>query len=390
MLIPESKTRVVLITTEANSIFIKEYVENVLLGRYDVLLVTNECRKYRRFYRENGVKVVVWNPPKTFALRPAGRISDKIRRDDIIHVHYVEPNYLRYLFVPWIKCKKRILTYWGSDLLRLPMGQIKSIGPFLYTADSLVIMNENMRPKMQEAVGKWRWNRIKCIDFGNSIFDEIDKAEKIMTADDCRKRFELPTDKITVAVGYNPIREQQHLEMMQEVVKLPEELLSQMFFVFHFGYGQRETAYINRLYKLLEENNLQYIVLEKFLEKQETAILRLCMDVFLYGQTTDALSASMLEYMYAGAVLIKPAWLKYAEFEDYDYHEYKKFEELAPLLERLVRQGIVKTEHNRKLLKGRKSWDVYTPQWRALYGEKPNGKRGRKISLAKWKYHKRK
>ena len=361
--------RVVLLTN-ADSLYCKKYVEHVLIGKYDVLIISTCNKKYRRYYKENGVEVLIWAPEPTFAGRMMDRIADKIHRDDIFHVHYVEPERLKYLWKPWLKCKKRILTYWGSDLLRLPLKQIHSVNLFIYTADEIVIMNDDMHQKMKKIVSKVKWNCIKCLNFGNLMFDAIEKVSNQMSAYECKQYFELPTDKIIVSVGYNAAREQQHLEMMQEVVKLPKEILSKMYFVFHFGYIPREEGYLNQLYKLLEENNVQYKVIKKFFEEREIAILRLGTDIFLYGQMSDALSASTLEYMYAGAVLIKPTWLDYSDIKGLLYYEYEQFEGINDILKKLIENGIERTQHNKEILKKEKSWESRVPKWRELYDDK--------------------
>lgn len=365
--------RVVLLT-DADSIYCKKYVEHVLIGKYKVLIISTRNKKYRRYYKENDVEVLIWAPEPTLAGRFTDRIADRIHRDDIFHVHYVEPERLRYLWKPWIKCKKRILTYWGSDLLRLPIKQIRSVSPFIYTADEIIIMNDDMLQKMKKIVAKVKWKCIKCLNFGNLMFDAIEEVSDQMSVYDCKRYFEFPTDKIVVSVGYNAAREQQHLEMMREVVKLPKELLSKMFFVFHFGYIARDTEYLSQLYKLLEENNVQYKVIKKFFEEKEIAILRLSTDIFLYGQISDALSASTLEYLYAGAALIKPTWLDYSDIKGLIYYEYEQFEGISDILRNLIENGIERTQHNKEILKKQKSWESRVPKWRALYEEQ--GRRG--------------
>ncbi len=376
----------VVILTNADSIYCKEYVEHVLLGQYEVLIISDCNKKYRRYYKENGIKIITWQPPQTLGEIFADRIADIINSDDIFHVHYVDPRTLKYLWKTWMKCKKRILSYWGSDLLRLPPKQIRSLWPFVYTADEITVINNCMRRKMRDVVSKRAWNRIKCIDFGIPMYDTIEEVSKLMSVNECKQHFGLPDDKIVVAVGYNAIREQQHLEMMREVIKLQGGLLSEMFFVFHLGYGGKDSAYFGQLYKLLRENNVQYKVLECFLDKRETSILRLGTDILLYGQTTDAMSASVMECLYAGAVLIKPQWIDYSEVNGIDYYEYKQFDEISGILENLVKKGIKRMPQNKKPLREQQSWDVMAPKWKALYKEKTNGKRRGTVYMAKRKH----
>ena len=60
----------------------------------------------------------------------------------------------------------------------------------------------------------------------------------------------------------------------------------------------------------------QTVVLTQFLGPEDSAMLRLSADVFILAIRTDAFSASMQEYLYAGACVLKGAWLGYPQLED--------------------------------------------------------------------------
>lgn len=363
----------VILLIDANSIYCKEYIENILLGKYEVIVLSYEYnRRFRKYYKDNGIKV--WDSPDINKLLK--KAEKQINSDDIFHVHFVNPHILKILRKPYMKCQKRILTYWGSDLFRTSFIERYSALPYIYNADIVTVINNVMYQKIRKMVLKKKQKSIKCLDFGNSFFNTIDDISTQMSVEECKSYWGLDTKKIIVSVGYNAIKEQQHLEMMQEVVKLPEKILQKLFFVFHFGYGKKDNIYMKQLKTVLEKNHLQYKIIEQFLDKREIAILRLSTDIFLYGQTTDALSASMLEYLYAGAVLIKPKWLDYSELRDMgiSYSEYKSFQEIPRLLVNLIRNGISRTMKNRGILKRTKSWEALSSEWEALYKENSSAK----------------
>ena len=125
------------------------------------------------------------------------------------------------------------------------------------------------------------------------------------------------------------------------------------------------------------------------MEKDEVAILRLSTDIFLYGQTTDAISASAMEYLYAGTVLIKPKWLDYSELSEAVYYEYGRFEDIPSTLETVLedRERVFsRPAQNRKQFRAARTWEVLASKWEKLYKEKANGKQREKVSMAKWKY----
>lgn len=378
----------VVLLTNADSIFCKEYVEYVLLGKFEILIVSPNNRQYRQYYKENGIKVLHYLDSEMLAKRLEGQICS----NDIFHVHYVDGRVLKKLWKPWLMCKIRILSYWGSDLLRVQPKQILSTLPFLYSADNITVINKSMRQKLKKYVIRTKWRHIKCLDFGNSAFDKIDVASVLMSVEKSKKYFELNPKKTIIFVGYNANREQQHLEMMREAAKLPKELIEEVFFVFHFGYGAVNNNYIKQLEAFLCGNDIPYKILTQFMNKDDIAVLRLCADIFLYGQTTDALSSSVMEYLYAGAVLVKPAWLDYLQLREkgIKYYEYEQFDEIPKLLEEIIKRETGRTnkgEKEQRILRNLSSWDRLAPKWLALYKEEPDDKR-RKIHMAKGRYRK--
>ncbi len=366
--------RVVLLIN-ADSIFCKEYVEYVLFGKYETLIVSRVNTQYRQYYRENGIKVLCYSNIEKLV----EKLEKKICSDDIFHVHYVNIQDLRKLWRFWLKCRKRILSYWGSDLLRVPTRQILATLPFLYSADSITVINKEMRQKLKKYMCRVKWRHIKCLDFGNSTLDKIDEVSVQMSSEKCKEYLGLDSKKVIISVGYNAIREQQHLEMMREVVKLPKELIDKAFFLFHFGYGAKDDVYISQLTSFLHEKNVPYKIITEFMDKEDIAVLRLCTDIFLYGQTTDALSCSVIEHLYAGAILVKPVWLDYLELKKkgIKYYEYVRFNELSSLLAQLIYKKPSKINRGlkeHKILRNLSSWDRLSSKWLSLYMEEANGK----------------
>ena len=354
----------VILLTNADSIFCKEYVKYVLLGKFEVLIVSSTNKQYCNYYLENGIKVLCYSNVDKLAKQ----LENKVCSDDIFHVHYVETNLLKKLWKPWLRCKRRFLSYWGSDLLRASPRQMLTTLPFLYSADAITVINNVMK----KYIFKTKWERIKCIDFGNSIFEKIDSVYSQMSTEDCKKKFGFDTEKIIIFVGYNAVREQQHLEIMKEMIKIPKELIEKVCFVFHFGYGISDGSYLRQLKSFLSESNISFRIISQFMNKDDIAMLRVSADIFLYGQTTDALSSSVIEYLYAGSILVKPIWLDYSELKEkgVEYYEYAQFDELPQLLIQIISQGVCKTNKGlkiKKVLRNLSSWDRLTPKWLSLY-----------------------
>ena len=116
------------------------------------------------------------------------------------------------------------------------------------------------------------------------------------------------------------------------------------------------------------------MIVEEYLQDDDLAMFRSTCDIFLYGQKTDARSASPLEYIYAGARFICPVWLKenYEELklEENVLFEYTDFDDLPETfgrcLTRCFETDTISAE-SKKAIRDAISWESLAPKWRSLY-----------------------
>ena len=118
---------------------------------------------------------------------------------------------------------------------------------------------------------------------------------------------------------------------------------------------------------------MKYILLKEMMPLEDVAKLRSATDIMIHGQTTDALSGSIREAVFAGAVLINPEWIKYREFErlGIEYIEYSSFDELSDVLEKIINKEIViNTEKNAELMFSEYSRDSVYEDWMRIFNER--------------------
>ena len=100
-------------------------------------------------------------------------------------------------------------------------------------------------------------------------------------------------------------------------------------------------------------------------------MLRLSADVFVLAIKTDAFSASMQEYLYAGACVIKGSWLVYPQLADMGLPPLAEFTDFAevPGLIALAMDGKLKglSPEQRALFPKLYSWDAVRESWLKLY-----------------------
>jgi len=150
---------------------------------------------------------------------------------------------------------------------------------------------------------------------------------------------------------------------------MDKEIWKDVCFVLPMTYGNIEDGYIDSIKVLLNKIGCEYQLITNFLSDIDVAKLRLATDVFIHAQTTDAFSASVLEYLFAGAVVINPKWISYEELRDLgiEYIEYSNFDELPEIIEQLLDSEINVFESNRIKLESLSSWASVKEKWLALY-----------------------
>ena len=112
------------------------------------------------------------------------------------------------------------------------------------------------------------------------------------------------------------------------------------------------------------------IVSKKFLGPEDSAMLRLSADVFILAIRTDAFSASMQEYLYAGACVLKGAWLGYPQLEDMEIEleSFRDFADIPALVARAMDGALTGLAPGQRALFPRLySWEAVRESWLSLY-----------------------
>lgn len=387
----------ILILGDANSVFVRDFCAHVLdkEGNNICILSYTNTGKYAEFYSEMGIKEIYIKPyieaapplHYTNIFKVMLQIKKEIKQvlpfdapADVIHVHYVQPSTLMYMFMIWLAAKKRILTFWGSDILRAEEANRKLLRPFLYMASAIVFMIPKQHEFFCDLYGDRFDKKTHIIDFGNSLLDLIDEVRQKYSRMECKKYFGrgASTDKITIHVGYNKDEEQQHMKILKSICLLPSCLIEKIQIIFPWGYGSslHEDTYIKKIKVLLDEKGIDYIFVKDFLQGEKLAGFRMSCDIFIYGQTTDAMSDSVLEYLYAGSLFLCPNWLRgnYSLIDKYTAQtmHYMQFTDLCDILCEIVsnRECVFTNQIESELqetIYQNKSWETLSSKWRECY-----------------------
>ena len=374
----------ILILGNASSMWVKEYVEYVLLPiikkNDELYLITSKDNLYNQFYEEHNIRLIFKDKRSLLSGIPKVNtiynllscISKYIGKDklDIIHIHYLPVNYMNYFYNYIIRKYggKIICSYWGSDLLQGNNKSRRLQEMCLRKSEYITVASKGMEDKFNYLFGNKYSNRIKKIPFGISVLSYIDEIKDRYSKEEIKKIWGVNPEKTLVAIGYNARENQQHDKVIKALSVLSEEIKNKIEIILQFGTGDSSEEYKSKVEDLLSKSGIQYKYTEGFLDKIQTAELRSAVDIFIHAQKTDALSASVQEYLYAGAVVINPQWISYEELKNngVKYIEYCKFDEIAPIMENIMKNR-VDFSLNKECIAKSASWKYQAKKWLDIY-----------------------
>lgn len=375
----------VVIIGDADSIFIADYIAWVRSHSNNrFCLITWRNNRYKDIYSENKIKVILISDKainNRFLRAWSGyklckRELEEWGPVDVLHFKFLDVKILIWSLFLIKQARYIVMTFWGGDLFNIGSVNKIILRRFLPRADKITIMTKEMEQEFHRCFGHG-FDRVMCLhaDYGIGLYDYIEASEGLLSKAECKSYWHLPLERIIVHIGYNAIEAQQHLKMIECLGTMHKAIIDKIHIVMHFGYGVQSAEYRERMESFMIDKGMHYTIIDKYIYKREMAIFRRSADIWLYGQTTDAFSSSMCEYLYAGVLMIKGEWLKYSELIDGDYYYLdfnNNFENLSDLLCKAIMGGYIsgeKLKKNRENLKGKNSWDVCGQVWLRLYEE---------------------
>lgn len=386
----------IIILGDSNVKLIKEYCENVLT-REDNICILSYTNKgiFSDFYKNRGIKEIYVTPytvrmlTKVNVFQEIYRVDREIgkqlpfdKRIDVMHIHYVEVSTLIYLSLIWLRSKRRVITFWGSDILRISRENKKLLFPFLISASALTFMIQKQYETYSAMFRFFRGqHKIRIIDTGSDILNVLDDVCLKMNKSECKRAFGMLDNRITIHMGYNKEVEQQHLLMLEDFDNLSQTVIDKIQVVFPWQYGTNvnEEEYIKQIEFLCKKRGIEYLFVKDFLSGEKLAMFRNSADLFVYGQTTDAMSDTPLEYLYIGSFFLCPQWLE-DNYKTINKNKrqcitYSGFQELSTHINELVLGNkfmLNKSEYMqiKKEIYESKSWEKLAWKWRKCYEKK--------------------
>lgn len=263
--------------------------------------------------------------------------------------------------------RRLICTFWGSDLLRASNKELVRYKACLKKADYITVSTNVMRQRLSDSYSGELNDKIKMERFGISSLDYIDDVD----TESCKKKYNLPPEKIVVSIGYNGKESQQHVKTIDAISMVDDKTKEKLFILLPMTYGLNDT-YREELVERLQASGLDYKVIDWKMDDEEIGMLRKATDFFIHSQITDAMSASVQEYLYAKKLLFNPKWIKYPEIEKAGafFIEFEDFEDLTNKVTEAVADCKVyedKLAKNKDIIYNLSSWQSVMVNWRNLY-----------------------
>lgn len=376
----------ILLISDAGSFWTKRYIENLLLPEgWQVTLfpIWEQQGRFDEYYAAHGVTVyrdthrlpVVRHIPR---LRMWARVALNARAlarlgpFDAIHNHYLSQRDLAlgYTLKRRNPAARWVCSFWGSDLLRQTGVELARMKRYIAACDHVTVHSTLHIERIREAFGDAAAQKTAVVYFGQTVYQDIDRVRTVADKAACKAHFGLPVNKPLVCLGYNASPTHKHLELLRGLRTLPEETLKGWSLVLQMTYGSRDDSYFDTVREAAEAMPCTTLVLTEFMDGTESAYLRLAADAFVLAIPTDAFSASLQEYLYAGAQVLRAKWLRYPQLTELGIAT-TEFSELAQvpelLTQALTRALSAQERENRAMLKHKYSWSTVREGWLRLY-----------------------
>lgn len=207
------------------------------------------------------------------------------------------------------------------------------------------------------------------------MLDIINDKYKKTELEDLRIKWKIPEGKTVIAIGYNGIPQQQHIEVLSTIKRLEDKQKEKIFLLLQMTYGGTR-IYRRQVIAAAEKTGCEYMAVQQFLTEEQVADLRIITDIFINAQTTDAFSGTVCENMYAGTLLLNAKWLCYQEFKEHDFHylEFQDINDIGLLIETVLEQK-ADVAKNKELIWQLRSWECCARKWQKVYHKVMNQQR---------------
>ncbi|MGB3017689.1 MAG: hypothetical protein WBC65_07770 [Ignavibacteria bacterium] len=297
---------------------------------------------------------------------------------DVFHFHYLGAEMLvplKYIG----KNKIVILHVWGSDLLNdAGVESYKAQYEAIQRADFVIINTIEMTQYFLAKFGREFISKIRNAYFviDNEMMDRIANADSEMLRKKFVERYGIEESKIIIEAGYNASIWQKHLEIIEQLNLLPEELKAKIHVVIPMTYGLSDKSgkYLSNVKRAAEDSTFSSTVIDSYITTDEVLELIVSTEIKLNLRETDNLNTAMLESYCSDTIAVNGAWMPYGALRRIGiyYREIESIKHLKNEMEFLLKNLKIeraKTADNRKIVRDFFDNSRVASDWVNLYEE---------------------
>lgn len=373
----------VLVIGTGFSQFVKEPIERVLLNNDNDVFVTYNLEQsdiFLDFYKQNNINILDLHDRGSFLGRIPKigvlyNLMNKTRRIcrfkklDLIHIHSINSYILTYFIVIFMKrySERIVCTVYGSDIFMKTDIDLKKWKKIFDRIDAISIATNNIKDKFKRVFGNEYDSKLYKVPFGLTNLIAIDNLDENVSY---KERLGINKDKILISIGHNKCVEQQHLNVLESISKLSQNVLDKIAIVLQLTYGNGSKEYVNKVKESANQIGCDVLFLDKYMNGNEIAVLTKATDYYINSQKSDAMSGAMLEYLYAETVVFNPQWIEYGELKEQgcEYVTYASFGELIEIIQDLISERkTIDVSKNKDIVRNFSHWDINTKKWEMFY-----------------------
>ena len=297
---------------------------------------------------------------------------NKLDNYDIIHIFFLSRKYAFFTKEILRKCKKLVISIYGSDFYRAKWWEKIIQYPIIKYANRITFNNKQTLEEFSKYFKKIDKDKLKIKKFGLATLEILRNIEHI-SKKDCKKSFNISTNSLVVTCGNNASQGNDHIKIIKSIEIVKHRLPDNILFLFPFTYAfNRE--YFLKVKDLLDKTNLNYKILTDFLSDYKVAQLRKVSDIMINLQISDQLSGSMQESLYTGNIIITGDWLPYKILEEKGIFMLK-ISSVGEVGEKLLysvnnlRNLKESCKGNGQIIWNISSWDKNINDWVHMYSE---------------------
>lgn len=343
-----AKSRLLLVAFLDN-IHVYNIVKNVLTySEYDITAyclegsVNTIKKEFMLYYQSQGITIVSGPDLSKGRVRYMGRAYSILRslgRFDVMQLHYVSHYVTLPIYLLRRLYRRIVISFWGSDIKRTNSLIRAFQRPVIRVCDKASFTNKDLYESFKITFGHsiLPESKVSVVGLGFMFLDSIEriKLQKGFNKE-CRARFGFSLSSCIVTIGYHGRRAMQQLEVVSSIINVLKEEKGRIELV--LPVRGMEHSIRSEISRILDSAGVHYHLFQDYIPDEDIPYFRLCSDVFINAQTTDACSASMLEYVCSGTIVINASWLTYSSLDRKGvyYLKFGTFDELNSIFHKTL------------------------------------------------------